>query len=1099
SSAQTAQEKQSILNEIEHFLNKIDSIPIPETARFFADSALAMGFADKAYQYLLPYSDSDQITNHQELKKLALQFSNYSAALEHQRKIFEQHQDLVQLKSLLLQIENATDNEQKAISNSYQFIKNYSQNSENDIGRNKLLTSNEFIVTLIELALRNGDKKFAVEQLEKIMTLRLSESYLSRLIRASLANNHLDLANQIAQRKTQLYPNEKNIRQAHDIAIWVGDIFRALELTQKIVTNNPSEVNIRQAIKESIALGDYSAQSLYYKMLNKKQFLQPTEYDDYIQIVELTDGSRAAIHVIEDLIENTQKNTLSESKLSSLLLHKARLHGYFSEYEDIREIWQQLKKLEDLTLIKELSSQQANLFAEAEINLRHPEIALSILASRKDLEQQEISHLQKVFSLAWNTGDKDLAIQILELLNQRPDYDSSTALNSYRYVQLHQPFVESDIPSLMELSNRWKNDRLLLIAIDLAYKNKNYQLLDKTLASLMLNSEYLEDERLIYYAGLSAIKQGKKAKVKQLFSQLIDGEPKDESIINSYLWWLIDENEIKLLSDLYNRYKLELKDKMDFWLVFSAASQKLNNYAEAEHWLKKLLIEKHDVSVNAILDYAQLMEAKGEKETAYRLRQYVVNNLTKELYELEPEHYSFYSMVKIFAGERFALPLLEKQVITNPEQRGMIDLFSYYLQRQEYQRLLLLKDDPAFRHIKLPDWQKLSIALLEKNYSEVEHLVRTSLQLPTAQKNYAMQKLGGYAYSDWTNAWQHGEAALGKNNDKRASNELRQVHINQHPNKSSGYSTEYAEYAHWNIKRLSTKYYQPIESGWWDLALLQQQADAPELISDNRIRDEYRGVFDLNLRIDWFDHYAEQTRPELLNLKIDLAESLDTIRAGVSAGITMNLNDRLQANYRIGIDQAFEVSQFSTIAAENDQISLGLNYFPTSRESISFRLNLNNVSTRLGDKLGTGWDYSIRASERLFSSDPGWEVYLDFVQQEYQLEDAQLTKINDFFNPVNSIEAVDFIDDKFARFSLGQRLFHGVPGQAGSIKPSPTYWLDTSVGINTLNNQTDFSISSGLGWRIFGDDELSIKIDWQSSDINGDESLLFSLGYYYNL
>ncbi|GAL03023.1 hypothetical protein JCM19237_5916 [Photobacterium aphoticum] len=44
----------------------------------------------------------------------------------------------------------------------------------------------------------------------------------------------------------------------------------------------------------------------------------------------------------------------------------------------------------------------------------------------------------------------------------------------------------------------------------------------------------------------------------------------------------------------------------------------------------------------------------------------------------------------------------------------------------------------------------------------------------------------------------------------------------------------------------------------------------------------------------------------------------------------------------------------------------------------------------------------------------------------------------------------------------------------------------------------DFTVSAGLGWRVFGNDELYFTTDWQSQDRNGDESLRLRLGYYYS-
>lgn len=1094
SSAHTKEEKEKKLAKIKNLFDKIDSIEDPSIARSFADSALAMGFVQKAYQYLLPHRFNLAITSELELRDLALQFSNYSAALTHQQKIFKKNQTILQFKKLIGLYESANRRR-----DAYLFIKQYDLNIESDISRKQLISSNEFVVISIEQSLLQNDFEYSNLQADKIIRSFLSESFLTRIVSLSVAQNNLELALITSERKVTLYPTQKNIEQAHDIAIWQGEIFRALELTHLRVANNPTEVNIRQAIKESIALGDYASQGRYYRMLESLYFLDNSEYDYYINIIELTEGSRIAIKLVNRLLKNNGHGISANEKIKKLLLHKARLHSYFSEYNTVNDIWFELKNFESKGLIDKITSAESSLFANSRIGLNQSKPALDIMLRRDDWIDEGLIYLQTVFTLAWDIGNKTIATLALEELMTRADYDSSSALNGYRYIQLHQPFSESDIPLLLELSERWNNERLLLIAIDLAYNNENYLLLDRLLAKVMMDPKNIANERLVFYAALSAIKQKDDFQVKRLFSRLLNGIPKDDSIINSYLWWLIDKNELEILENVYNKFKFELKDKIEFWLVFSAASQKLDNYSEAELWLRKFLVEEKDVSVNVILDYAQLMEVKGDKNTAFRLRQYVINNLSHELFMLEPEHYSFIAMVKIFKGERFAISMLEKQVVENPEKIGAINLFSYYLQRQDYQRLFSFKDDKQFVHFKLPDWQKLSIALLERDKEAILELVKISLQLPVAQKNLAMQRLGGTAYRDWTDAWSHGEKSLGKIDNERIEKELRHVHASQHTTRSHGLFIDYTNFTHWNIDRVSTRYYQPIKQGWWNLSLLQQSADTPLIIQGNTLENELRALIDLNLKIDWFKPYLEQAQPEILSIKLDFADGMGVLRKGALIGLTMNIDDRLQSYYSLGINQAFEVSQFGTLAAKNDQLTLGLNYFPTKRESLSFKLNFNNVTSRFGDRVATGWDYSLRVTESLFSSDPGWNIYLDFVQQEYKLEDEPLNKINDFFVPVNQIEAIDFIDEKFARFAVGQRFFHGSPGQPGAVKSSPSYWLDTSIGLNTLNNQADFSISSGLGWRLFGDDELSIKLDWQSRDINGDEALKLSLSYYYNL
>ena len=52
------------------------------------------------------------------------------------------------------------------------------------------------------------------------------------------------------------------------------------------------------------------------------------------------------------------------------------------------------------------------------------------------------------------------------------------------------------------------------------------------------------------------------------------------------------------------------------------------------------------------------------------------------------------------------------------------------------------------------------------------------------------------------------------------------------------------------------------------------------------------------------------------------------------------------------------------------------------------------------------------------------------------------------------------------------------------------------MGYNLITAELDFSFSAGFGARLFGNDELFIKANWQSADRSGQENISLNLGYF---
>ena len=1087
-----AKQKRRAKKLLQEFFADTKSTRDVVAAQKLARIASAFSMPDKAYQFLFPFLATGEVSDRQ-LLKLALQYENYPAALVHQENIFKRSQTIQSLKQWQ---KTARFSGEKSIKLS--FFSEYEGVLKNDP---------EYLQIAIHSALANDDVAVAESFYRRINALEYSDQQLSNIASNAIQFGHMRLAQDSLQVFVDRSPNTENMTLLHDLLLWKSDIISALELTKKIIAlklnqSNLSENLVRQGLKEAQAVGDMPLQGKLYTMLEQHDFLMNTEMDDYIYVNEQTYGSQVTLSEINRLLRDDPKNT-------ALLHHKLRILSYLSRHKELVDLWRENKSH------MSIDNKQASKISDALLKNNQSRVALEVLTDIENWQQSDANYLEQVFALAWNIGEKNLAIEAQVALMNHETFDSSSSENVFRYIQLHQPFKFEDIEQLISLYQSWDNERMLLIALDLAAAHKDNDKLDELLELASRDERLVNHPLILYYAFVSAIKKKDEDEVDRLFSQILATTPESLSIVSTYLWWLIDSQQQNKLAVTYNKFKLLLVENLnlpldanyslasndfDTLMALTAAGHRLGLLTEADALYQQVFryppqsANNHSY-IQLILNYAQLLDLKGDSPKAYQLRQYVAQNLTDQLLALNKDNLAFLSMVAIFSGEKNVQILSEWQTVIDPSELKVTDLYSHYIANQRFESLYFWNSRGNFSKYKIPDWEQLSIALKRKDKLRIKQLLDESLELPPADENFAMQTLGLYR-----DAWEHGELKLARLVDKNAEKQLRFIHINQHPIQSSGYGTNYKSISKWDINRTSIFYYQPIDTdsriGQWRLDGIEQKADTTALLQNESKNYESR------IKLNYREKYASLTDKTAFRWggTIDIADGLGKLRTGISAELGFAIDDYWQSSFKVGFSNAIESSQLSTLAARDNTLGLSLDYAPSKRERVSFSVNYHDLDTRFNDEIGQGWDASIRVSEKFFFADPAWEIYSAINLQQYSLNQKPLENVNQVLQLLDSrpIVSNDFIDKNYAHISFGQRLSHGIPMSEGAMVPSPRYWLDTAVGYNS-SNRADFTVSAGFGWRILGDDELSFSVDWQSQDISGDVSLQMSLGYYYNL
>ncbi|OAN13073.1 hypothetical protein A3K86_15525 [Photobacterium jeanii] len=1036
---------------IDVFFSGIDYIPEAVAARKFADAAISLGMPQYALKFLSPHLKSGE-TSYRELIELALQTSDFPNAAKLQQEAFYEYESLESLNALIklnLQANNTAAN--------LAFFRSY---------QGALTAQPDYLALVINQAKAAGDLPLALEKSQQLLAIQPSQALLLDTADIAIANSDLTLAAKLLTQANQQGENADTLTRLHSVYRWQSDIPSALKTSIALLKYQPNEHQVRAGIEESKALGDIYHEGIFFNALANRNALKASEYTAWLNAYEKAKGTPDTLN---SLISLSHKRPYD----AALINHKARLYSYKSDHQQV------IKQREQLQRLRKPTTEEAMRFADAYLYLNDPEAALKVLTEPKDWALADTQYLTMVAALAWDTSNQALAKQSQNYLLQR----SVANVDVYRYIQLHAPFDAEDIEKLTQLYRESGNSEFLLLAIRVSHEAKQYQQMPALLA-LASKDKYLADSGEVhYYHALLAVKNGDIELAHQLYQQAITSSQSYQPAVNSYLWWLIASNDKQRLAHLYDSYRLPLANEPDYWSAFAAAAQMLDRNDEADVWYQRLIKHTDEPSAALLLNYASLLELREQHDRAYKLRKYVAKNMATSLMTEVDGDISHRALIALFAGERTALQLVEKNTLAKPTTNNVAELFRYYLAQGRADTVLYWHEKTALSQYELPDWQKLSLAIEKHDRPTMEKLLTESLTLPVADKNYALQAVGRHQQ-----AWQQGQQEIGTLGDKIAEKQLRKNHVNQHPNKVHSVRAKNTAITQWDINRTSLDYFAPYYHGYYRLGLDFQQADAPEIINQTPIDDEFR----IRGSVHW------QQNESLWTLATDIADGVGDPRLGLQAAFQTQLDNYWSGGIKFGINNHLEASQLMTIAGQDNQLGFNLNYQPTARENLAMQVTLHDMSTRFGDDIGTGWDMTLRASEQLFFNDPAWQLYSEYSYQKVNYSDGPLTGANAWNKGPNQLGPQDFVSERYQRFAIGQRLWHGNPGVPGATVPSPHYWLDNSIGYNFEAKQIDMTISAGLGWRIIGNDELFMGVDWQSQDRNGDESLKLTFGYYYN-
>jgi len=1066
--------KPKIVEQLNRFTPQNGQALAPEVASYLAKTAIAQGYPDIALQLLAPHADLDGIAAYKDLIPLALQSENFYDAISYASLLFaveENFENARRLLDLLLSV------------NSKVQIQNFLGNYEG-----YLSSSPKFLNMAVVYAEKTGSLALAQTLVDKLIAIEADAQTYNTASRIAQNRGELALAAKYLEKALEIDPQAEGYIRLNQLYRWMGNILLAQRSSVKGVQLDPSETAIRNGIEESKALDDLGNAGMLYAKLSERNFVTQQDYDAWLDAIEKGQGFDKATKSLLSLLSKRPDDT-------ALLSHNARLSSYTNSHQLV------VNTLLKIQQLRPLSYEEVLRGANALIMLDKPSEALKLMKKGPRWQDANEEYIEMLAALAFDNSDRELAIQTQQQLKSM----GSDAFSRYQYIRLLSPLNQENAEKLLPIYESSQDNELLFTLLSYASEVNNTSLLNQLLEPTLHRSEYNKEANMLMWQAKYFEINNNMSAAKDKYLKMFALDPNNELAISNLIWFALEQDDKEYLNNTYQDVKAKSLSNPNLWLAMASASEALGLDDEALAWYRKLLLAdsvlfantnqasteslvSQKTSPSVLLNYASLLARSGNNRHAYAIRKHLFAHKSAQLLALPEGDISYRSLVGMFLSPSLAKKMTRNAAILKPSQTNFEALLSQNLADQQAYKILFWQQQKAFANFKMPDWQQLSMAILQKDVKQINHLLDNSSLLSMPDKYIAYMKTGRH-----NEAWQLGEKQLGSTNNDAQQQALRALHAQLHPIKTHSTHVQSAFLSPWDVNKFTLEYLSPHEFGNWRVSTYKQDI----ALENTNLRS--LDPHEVGIGASYFYQQANST----WQLKLDFADGVGNTRFGVLGEYSKTINDYFSANVHAGVNLPNQFSRLMYIAGKENRLGVDLAYRPTARESLFLNTSYRTLSTRFGDDVGEGWGVNLRFNEQLFFNDPAFQVYANLNIQKYSLNDAPLTAFNRNFNtqllnrrPYNSL---DFAQTDFRRFSIGQRLENGLTGIAGRTKPSPTYWLDTSVGYNQISQDIDIAISSGLGLPIFGDDELYLKVDWQSADFNGEETLFLSLGYIYGL
>ncbi len=262
----------------------------------------------------------------------------------------------------------------------------------------------------------------------------------------------------------------------------------------------------------------------------------------------------------------------------------------------------------------------------------------------------------------------------------------------------------------------------------------------------------------------------------------------------------------------------------------------------------------------------------------------------------------------------------------------------------------------------------------------------------------------------------------------------------------------------------------------FDEALVE--ADAPDRVTERSASIRVGSQFD---RGRW-------------EVEAGVAHSPAGDRTPVSVTGQWQWNQRHTSLARLSFDQRPDESPLLQAFGSKSALLIGHSFRPTARDSISAQVAAEQFNDRAGDKLSHGYRAELGWQHNVFFERPA--VVARAAMSSARRSAPTITR--SLAEQIAALAQPDLLPERTDRVGIGITIANGEPGRMNWRVPTPRYRLDVDVGYQWPDKQPTYEISASVGTRVFGDDELALRLSYASRPDLGPQASGFAAGLTYN-
>jgi len=982
---------------------------------------------------------------------------------------------------------------------------------------------------------------------------------LNRGYHIAVQTNHIDQAIKWLQREWDESHNPKSLVKLFDFRLATGELEEASKLAEILIEQPVIDKPLRKKIAELYMWTGENAKSLEQWLLYAEDnpdketrktilrlFALYSQYDDMIallqaerkkgklSITEYLQLTRLRVHIgdvdtVDDLLFEA---ILKFPENSDLYLAQYKVLQDQERYEEAGKIYALLKARFPITIFG-ITDQAKMLWAQ-----RAAPEALSELQSfqmDKDFGGTAIAAIEYWLIRAELSAYLDKAVDLYYSYEQLQALEQTVGvLNEQQIGRLAHVFQNvldtairrqeySKVRVLMEQKyQRTADIGFLQKALTYALAGNDYQSVERILDALETRQkgEVFEDKLVAQMWSAKAQLFSVNGDIKSAHHAWLEAIalfPKERSYREAWLWLLIGDAKqnkdilLAALGDADNSFAFQQQ---------AFGRQALGDHRGALAWFGKGLSKnQHDWSWLSAMSNS--LEQTGYSETSYLIRMKILELMAVSL---RTEDSTALSQNKQRAKEQYLRlygvmqdSLTAQQQATREFSRSnnITDKVSDTIPNKDVKNWLVLaleyamangqefliehyRDIAALQGMELPGWQQLSIALRKEDHKQIQSTLEAYDNLPISDKTIALER----SVSE-SNALAFGLEALSGSLQNNPLKQQRRVVAPLRAKHENGFrllsrlfeigdiSVNHAESTVAFSKEFGGDLLDFTFSGE-RYQFSNKESGGSRLTSDLMHQLDLKAGLEFKLPGDYFSGNT-------LLVEATLHQKEEKNVAGLHLDYAFSVDKSLISNIQLNWRMRSAISSSIYAAGYTNNLSYNLRYLPDSRSVINSHVSFEQYSTIDNAELGSGVSWLLAATHRIFVSDPTWTVTASHQGLRYNRASDAQEQMQQYFihsdGQVEGINAQTILPSTYQRSALGTALYHGNLHRLTRAIPSPRYTLSADVGFDWNTDSVDLGVKGGIGWRMVGDDELAVSLDWNSGSASGEDRTTLTLSY----